>query len=381
MDKSTFKSAIKQPLFSCFLNLKDPRVGGRCLHPLMTIIGITLCALICGADTWKAIELFGKKRKRWLSQYFDLSSGVPSHYTIARVFSLLEPKDVQSCFQQWVSLICQLVADDIINIDGKTLCGSSHVRGDKKAAHIVNAFAARQKITLGEIKTPDKTNEIKAIPPLLNMLDTEGMIITIDAMGTQKGIAKLIREKKAHYVLSLKENHKRFYKKVDRLFSRADELKFNAMVYHRWEDMSYGHGRIEEREYTVLPMMYLPFFKKEWKDLNLFIRVKSKRHLGGKTEESVRYFISSVPWKKYHKAAQAIRQHWGIENALHWKLDVGLHEDQCPIFRGFAAENLATMRKIVLYLLQSDDNSDDGIAMKRLKAALDCKYLKKVVGF
>lgn len=282
---------------------------------------------------------------------------------------------------RWVNQIIELIEDDIIAIDGKTLRGSSHKNGNKKAAHVLNAFSVRKKITLGEIKVPDKTNEIKGIPILLNQLNLSGTIITIDAMGTQKGIANLIRKKQADYVLGLKKNHKRFYRKVDRLFNRADELNWKGMVYRRWSDQNYDHGRIEEREYTVLPMMYLFQYKKVWKDLSFFIRVKSRRTTQSSIEESVRYYISSIPYKKYHKAAQAIRQHWSVENSLHWKLDVGLNEDACQIYRGTAAENLGTMRKIVLYLLQSENTSDQGIAMKRLQAALSTAYLRKVVGF
>lgn len=381
MAKNTYNSSQKQSLFSCFLSVRDPRVKGRCLHPLINIIGITLCALICGADSWKAIELFGNKRKRFLSQFFNLSNGIPSHLTFARVFSLIDPEQFKGCVMEWINEICQLVNEDIINVDGKTLCGSSHLNGGKAALHIINAFAARQKITLAEVKTPDKSNEIKGIPVLLNLLNPKDMIITIDAMGTQKGIAKLIRKKQAHYVLALKKNHKRFYKKVHQLFERSDELHYNGMVYRQWKDRNYGHGRIEEREYTVLPLMYLSGFKKNWTDLSLFIRVRTKRHTSKAIEEQTRYYISSLPFKKYHKAGQAIRQHWSVENTLHWKLDVALHEDNCPIYRGFAAENLATMRKIVLVLLQNETSSQEGVALKRLKASLDNKYLRKVVGF
>jgi predicted transposase YbfD/YdcC len=371
----------KQPLFNCFIGLKDPRVGGRCLYPLINIVMITLCGLICGADNWKAIELFAKKRQRWLKKFLDLSHGIPSHYTLARVFSLIDSQHLQFCFMNWVSQIMELLEDDIIAIDGKTLRGSSHKSGDKKAVHVLNAFSARKKITLGETKVPDKTNEIKGIPILLNQLNLTKTIITIDAMGTQKGIANLIRKKQSHYVLALKKNHKRFYRKVDRLFNRADELNLKGMVYRRWSDRNYDHGRLEDREYTILPMMYLFQYKKTWKDLSIFIRVKSKRETKAGIEESVRYYISSIPYKKYHKAGQAIRQHWSIENSLHWKLDIGMNEDRCQIYRGRAAENLATIRKIVLFLLQDENTSHQGIAMKRLQAALSTTYLRKVVCF
>lgn len=281
----------------------------------------------------------------------------------------------------WVKQICELLKEEIIAIDGKTLRGSGHKNGNKKAAHIINAFSVRKHITLGEVKTPDKTNEIKGIPILLNRLNLSGSIITIDAMGTQKGIASLIRKKQAHYVLALKKNHKRFYRKVERLYDLADACDFSGMVKQCWRDKNYDHSRIEEREYTVLPMMYLHRYKKYWQDLRLFVRVKSRRETQEGVEEATRYYISSLPYRKYRKATQAIRQHWSIENTLHWKLDVGMHEDRSPIYRGYAAENLATMRKIVLFLLQEEKSSRNGIALKRLQAALSTRYLRKVVGF
>lgn len=255
------------------MKLKDSRVPGRCLYPLIDIIGITLCLLICGVENRKAIELYGHQRKRFLSRFFNLSNGIPSHLTFARVFSLLDPEQFKKCIMDWINEVCQLINDDIIAIDGKKVRGSSHINGAKAALHIINAFAARQKITLAQVKTPDKSNEIKGIPQLLNLINLKNMIITIDAMGTQKGIAKLIRKKQAHYVLALKKNHQRFYKKVHRLFERADELNYKEMVYKQWADKNYGHGRIEEREYTVLPLMYLHSFKKQWADLSLFVRV------------------------------------------------------------------------------------------------------------
>lgn len=381
MNKNMWILFRKQPLFNSFISLKDPRVKGRCSYPLINIVVMTLCGLICGADNWKAIELLARKRQRWLKNFLDLSAGIPSHYTLGRVFSLIDSKHLQFCFMNWINQILELLEDDIVAIDGKTLRGSSHKNGNKKAVHVLNAFSTRKKITLGETKVPDKTNEIKGIPILLNQLHLANTIITIDAMGTQKGIANLIRKKQAHYVLALKKNHKRFYRKVDRLFKRADQLLFKGMVYRSWSDRNYDHGRLEEREYTVLPMMYLFQFKNTWKDLSLFVRVKAKRETKEGVEESVRYYISSIPYKKYHKAGQAIRQHWSIENSLHWKLDVGMNEDRCPIYRGAAAENLATMRKIVLFLLQQENRSNQGIGMKRLQAALSTQYLRKVVGF
>ncbi len=380
--KVTRNLSVNQYLFTCFLSIRDPRIGGRVKHPLITIILIALCALISGCDTWKSMELFGRAKRKWLSQFIDLSCGIPTHYTFARVFSLIDPVEFEKCLLLWIRCIVDLVSGDVISIDGKTQRGSSHARGDKNANHIVSAYSAKEEIILGNVKTPTKTNEIKAIPVLLKKLAIENKIITIDAMGTQKGIANLIREKQGNYVLSLKENHKRFYKKVESLFKRAEGYQHAGMVYRRSQTKDYGHGRREERDYTILPLMYLPRFKKEWRDLQTFTQVRCKRHLANDViETSTRYYISSLPLKSFEKICFSIREHWQIENGLNYKLDVGLHEDNCPIYRGHAAENLGYMRRIVLKLLNDETSCTEGITIKRIKAALSTRYLRKVVGF
>jgi predicted transposase YbfD/YdcC len=380
--QSTCKFGKNQYLFNCFLTLRDPRVGGRCTYSLFSIVVIVLCGLVCGCDGWKAMELFARTRKRWLSQWIDLSEGIPSHQTLARVFSLIEPEEFERCLREWIEEICTLFNDDLIALDGKTTRSSSHQGSNKKATHLINAYSCRLASTLGSTVTPTKSNEIKGIPILLKTLNIKDKIITIDAMGTQKGIAKLIRLKEAHYLLALKKNHQRMYKKVNALFNKADELEYNAMVYKKKESKNYDHSRIEQRNYTIIPAMYLPAYGQQWRDLSAYVRVESERHLlNGSVEKATRYYITSIPYKKYTKIPEAIRQHWSIENGLHYKLDVGMNEDNCPIYRGYADINLSIMRKIVLKLLIDETSSQDGIALKRMKAALSTQYLKKVVGF
>lgn len=382
MEKVTRISLLDQPLFRAFMEIPDPRVGGRCLYPLFEIIFITLCALICGSDSWKGIESFGKKRRRWLSQFLELKNGIPSQLTFARVFSRIDPIAFEQCMRRWIYDFVKLMMWDIVNIDGKTARGSGHSNGEKKKMHLLNAYHARNKISLGSERTAEKSNEIKAIPVLLKSLNLTGTIITIDAMGTQKGIANLIRDKKAHYVLALKKNHKRFYRKVESTFQHADALQFESMVQREAKTDDYGHHRIEEREYSVLPMMYFHKYKKTWRDLTAVVRVKSKRTFldGNKKDEiSVRYYITSIPFKKHQKMFEAIRTHWSIENKLHYKLDLGMHEDNCQIFRGFADQNLAAMRKVVLNLLEKEFSFNGGVALKRQQAALSTRYLRKVL--
>lgn len=380
--KVTHNSVTNQYLFNCFFSIRDPRVRGRVKHPLINILVIALCALASGCDNWKSIEVFARIKSRWLSQFINLNNGIPTHYTIARVIALIDPGEFEKCLMSWISCITNLVCSDVISIDGKTQRGSSHLQGSKEANHIVTAYNAKEEVALAAAKVPSKTNEIKAIPILLNKLDIENKIITIDAMGTQKGIANLIRKKQGNYVLALKKNHKRFYKKVSRLFNRADEYQYASMVYKHDQTEDYDHGRLEKREYTALPIMYLSDYKKEWKDLQTFIRVNTERRLAnGEIETATRYYISSIPLKLYRKTCFAIREHWQIENGLHYKLDVGLHEDSCPIYRGHAAENLGYMRKIVLKLLNDETSCSGGVGIKRMRAALDVRYLRKVVGF
>jgi predicted transposase YbfD/YdcC len=370
-----------QVLIDAFSKLDDPRVRGRCLHRLTDIIFITVCAIICGAQHWNEISEFGLQRIEWLKQFIKLEHGIPSHQTIGRVFALIPADDLLDCFMEWSVSTTQLKKHDLIAIDGKTLRKSSHEASGQKALHLINAFVTTQGITLGSIKTPDKSNEIKGIPPLLKALPIEGCTITIDAMGTQRGIANLIVSKNANYVLALKENHKGFYKKVKNLFEKAKELNYEAMVYENVTTTDYDHSRYEKREYTFLPLMYLFQQKRHWAGLQTFIQVKSIRHVGKKIEESFRYYISSLCLQEYQLMAKAIRYHWRIENSLHWKLDVAMQEDHCRIYHPSAAENFSTLRKLVLQLLEKDRSTSKGIAFKQWKAALNTDYLQKLVGF
>ena len=369
-------------MFNCFLSVKDPRVAGRCTYPLINIIAITLCALICGCDTWESIELFARERRRWLKRFLDLSAGIPSHQTIARVFSLIDPVKLQHCLADWMRSITQLSTRDVIAVDGKTVRGSSHRRSDKTGIHLVNAYVGRLKASLASLKVPDKTNEIKAIPELLKLINPSGCIVTTDAMGTQRGIANLIRQKRGHYVLCLKDNHKRLNRKVRNLFDCAEAHHYQSMVMKEEATDDYGHSRIEERVYTVLPSMYLWRYQRQWRDLSAFIRVKTIRHLAdGTVEKESRFYMTSLPFNESANACHAIREHWQVENGLHYRLDVGLREDASPIYRGHAPENLSLLRKIVLKLLDNEKSYCAGVASKRRKAALSTRYLRKVVGF
>lgn len=306
---------------------------------------------------------------------------IPSHQTICRVFSLIPAAELMACFIDWCVSNNSLAQYDIIAIDGKTLRKSGNQNANQKPLHLINAYVTNRGITIGAIKTPDKTNEIKGIPPLLKSLQIAGCIITIDAIGTQKGIANLIILKGANYILALKKNHKQFYKKVRTIFTRADELNYQSMVYKENITSDYGHSRYEKREYKVLPIMYLPFEKDIWKGLQTIIQVKAIRDTGKEKQETIHYYISSLALKDFMLISQGIRQHWHVENGLHWKLDVAMQEDACRIYDVNAAENFSTLRKLVLQILEKDKSIKCGIAFKQWKAALSTDYLEKLLGF
>ncbi len=270
MDKDIKRRTIAQPIISCFSLLEDPRVIGRTKHKLVEIIVIAICAIICGARHWNQIAVFGELRRDWFNTFLELPNGIPSKYTFGRVFSLLDPECFQECFMAWTKEVSKISSGEVVAIDGKTLRKSFHKEAGKEALHIVNAFAVNNGITLGSIKVPDKSNEIKGIPVLLKMLKLTGCIVTIDAMGTQKGIAKLIRMKGANYVLALKKNQGKLHKKVSTLFEKAEQLHYRSMVYKVHTTQEYDHSRIEQRTYRILPIMYLHDFTKDWKDIQRY---------------------------------------------------------------------------------------------------------------
>jgi predicted transposase YbfD/YdcC len=381
--RNTIEEAIDgQLIINCFSKLTDPRKRGRCLHQLIDIIVITICGILCGAQHWKEIAEFGRQRIDWLKQFIELEHGIPSEQTFGRVFSLIPPEELLACFIEWSTAITALPPGTIIAIDGKTLRKSYHKRIEQKPLHLINAYVTGQRITIGAIKTPDKSNEIKGIPPLLKSLNIAGCVITIDAMGTQKGIANLIKMRGADYVLALKKNHKTLYRAVERLFNTASSLNYNAMLFKEDKTFDCEHSRIEHRFYRFLPIIYLPQFQKSWRGLQTIIEVRSFRDDNdGNQSAAVRYFISSISLNKFQLIHQAIREHWAVENSLHWKLDVAMNEDNCRVYNPQAAENFSTLRKLVLHCLENETKTNGGIAFKQWKAALSLDYLTKLINF
>jgi len=362
----------------CFADMPDPRVVGRTDHRLLDILVLTVCAVLCGVDDWDGVEVWGKAKLQWLRQYIALENGIPSHDTIGRVFAAMDSRKFQECFIRWTSSICTSLVGQVVAIDGKTQRGSHHRGLGKKAIHMVSAFASEQSITLGQLKTEEKSNEITAIPELLGMLELKGSIVTIDSMGCQTEIAKTIQTKEADYLFALKGNHSHLHEQVQEFFKVAEQHDYLGLLYKPYETCEKGHGRIETRRVVALSSEYLEQVS-AWQGLQSMIMVESVREIGDKRSSELRYYISSLP-PDSQRIGQAIRAHWGIENQLHWCLDVTYKEDACRTRTGNAAENFNVVRKITMNLLRQDRSSKRSIAKKRLLATLDDQYLASVLG-
>ncbi|MEI2581838.1 ISAs1 family transposase, partial [Scytonema sp. PRP1] len=279
-----------------FSDIDDPRIERSKLHQLTDIITIAICAVICGADTWEDIELFGDAKYEWFKEFLELENGIPSHDTFARVFSRIEPKQFQECFLSWVKCVEQLTDGDLVAIDGKTLRHSYDAKNEKAAIHMVSAWSTSQRLVLGQVKVDEKSNEITAIPELLNLLCLKGCIVTIDAMGCQKHIVKKIVEKGGDYVITLKKNQNSLYQRVEELFKQAITNKYEGFSYSTIRVSEQGHGRNETRHCVVLSnVKELIDPEGKWDNLYSIGMIDFMRTYKGKTKLETRYFISSLP--------------------------------------------------------------------------------------
>ncbi len=366
-----------QPIASIihhFSSIEDPRRDRHKKHLLSDIFFITLCATICGADNWVAIERFGKAKEQWFTEQLNLDHGIPSHDTLGDVFAVIDTEQFSKCFSNWIADLANLVEEDIIAIDGKCLRRSIDNASNKAAIYMVSAWSRQNSLVLGQVKVDDKSNEITAIPKLLTRLDLAGAVITIDAMGCQKKIADQIVEKKADYVLSLKGNHGLLHEDVATYFESTLSPDVAVQI------VDAGHGRIETRSLRVSDD--IDWLKNEhpWTELNCILAVTATREVGAKVTEETRYFISSLSADNPGKLERAVRAHWSIENNLHWVLDVAFDEDSNRTRKGYSAANLAVIRHIALNLIKAEKTAKVGVKTKRLMAGWDNKYLLKIIG-
>ena len=363
-----------EKLKQVFSGLEDPRIDRTKFYPLMEIIFLTISAVLSGCQTWDEIADFGEAKLDWLKTYLAFEQGTPSHDTINRVMSLIDYRAFEDSFICWANMLLRLPHGAIISIDGKTLRGSVDQHHKKAAIHLVNAWCNDVDLILGQYRTADKSNEITAIPELLDLLSIEGSIITIDAMGCQKAIAQKIIELKADYILALKANQRELFEEVKKLFDFLPSIQ--------QEQVGKNHGRIEQRHCSVIKDLGWMLETEQWQGLKTVVKVQSQRYLlvNGQTSSETRYYLSSLD-RSPAFFNKAIRDHWGIENRLHWAMDVVFAEDLSRKRNNNAAQNFAIIRKIVQNLLKMDKSKSISLNRKMRLAAIQDQYRNKLLGF
>jgi len=344
----------------------------------MDMLIIAVCAVICGADGWEDLEEYGTSQAEWFATFLDLPHGIPGHDTFRRVLSRLDPEELTQCFIAWTEALSEASGGDIVSIDGKTLRHSFDRASGQAAIHMVSAWASANRLVLGQLKVEEKSNEITAIPKLIQMLDIAGATVTIDAMGCQKEIAKVITDREAEYVLALKENHPTLSGDVTRFFDEAKATAFADIAHAYHETVDGDHGRIETRRYWITSDIEWLGAKASWAKLHSIGMVESCREVGETVQVETRYFLTSLPAQGV-RFAQAVRQHWGVENSLHWVLDVSFQEDACRIRKEKGAQTFAVLRHIALNLLRREPHHKRGIKARRKRAGWDRDYLVQVL--
>lgn len=358
-----------------FSRLHDPRVRGRSRHLLIDVVVIAICAVIANCDDWHDIVLFAQKREGWFRRFLKLPNGIPSHDTFERVFSVLDPKAFERCCLAWLREVCDLLKIEHIAIDGKTARGSA--RGGRGALHLVSAWATEAQVSLGQVAVDGKSNEITAIPLLLELLDLKGALVTIDAMGCQKEIAAKIVDCGGDYLLTVKGNQERLLEDIQATVNLALDGKLEAGKMDQWTQRTTDHGRDETRAYTVIYDLDGIRDRPLWKKLSAVGMCYYERVVDGESVSEVRYFICSRPLRA-RKCGSCQRGHWGIESQLHWHLDISFREDESRIHEGRKAAAFSQLRKVALCLLKRHP-SKDSIARKRKAAALDKGFLEEVL--
>lgn len=374
------ENEVTQAFLNCFSELKDPRINRKRLYPLVEILFVVLCGSICGAESWRDYVLFGESKLEFLKRYFAFANGIPSKNTFARLFAALAPDGFKHCFLSWIKKMQSLLDQEVIALDGKTLCGSLDRSSEDSAIHMVSAFATEARLVLAQQKVDDKSNEITAIPKLLSLLDLAGHIVTIDAMGTQTEIAGQIMNQGGDYVLALKGNQGTLFKDL-KLYLETEASKAKSLVIEdQNEEIDCGHGRIETRKCFVTSKLNWLEQKPQWPGLRTAVMLEETREMAGKTTFERRFFISSLAPQAAH-IARAVRNHWRVENNLHWTLDVVFNEDDSRVRKDHAPENMAMIRHTVLNMLNKAKGTFKNVSIKALrkKAGWDDKTLQLIL--
>jgi len=361
-----------------FTEICDPRIERNRKHNLIDIIVMTVCAVISGAETWEDIEDYGKYKEEWLTRFLQLPNGIPSHDTIRRLFIRLDPQQLQSCFIRWVEAVRASAEGDVVAIDGKTLRRSGDEASGKLPIHMVSAWAAANGLVMGQVKTDEHSNEITAIPALLDLLKVKGCIVTIDAAGCQQDIAKKVKEKEADYVFALKGNQPNLHEDVQYFFKELEQKDLEEEWIDSYKTVDKGHGRIEIREYYQSDeIAWLPELRR-FTGAQSIGMVKATRIINGTQTVHTRHYISSLPMDA-KKFAHAVRSHWSVENNLHWTLDMTFREDDSRMREGYSAENFAMMRRIALSIVKRDTTSKRSLRRRRKICNYDSTYLERLL--
>jgi predicted transposase YbfD/YdcC len=368
--------AEEKAFFEHFAELDDPRTR-RSPHSLMELLLTAICGVLCGADTWTGVALWGEAKLSWLRQFLPFTHGVASHDTFGRVFALLDATVFEQCFIGWMRSVCRAFEGMQVALDGKTVRRSQ--ASGHKAIHLVSAYAHGLGVTLGQVKTAEKSNEITAIPALLEALLLRGCVVTIDAMGCQKAIAAKIVQQESDYALMVKNNQPGLAAAIEGFFSAAERTGYAEVAHSRAEWVEKDHGRIEHRRCTVTDDLSCLKDAHTWPGLKTLVMIEATREINGVASSERRYYISSLQ-AEAQRMGTIVRGHWGVENGLHWSLDVVFGEDQARMREGNAAENFSILRRIALNLLRQEKSVKAGIKNRRLVACSDDAYREKLLG-
>jgi predicted transposase YbfD/YdcC len=360
-----------------FTRLRDPRRQHLKRHLLIDILVIAICAVIANADDWQQVVTFAKRRRAWLQTFLALPNGIPSHDTFERVFDRLDPQAFQACFRQWVEALARMLGLGHVAIDGKTLRHSGNATKGWRPLHVVSAWASQVQLSFGQVTVDEKSNEITAIPRLLELLDLHGALVTIDAMGCQREIAKQIVAGKGDYIFSVKDNQPHLLEDIQECLGKALETNFEGLSWDSYETTERGHGRQETRTYLILTNPEGIRNQEAWAGLKVIGMWTSERLLKDKESDETHYFIGSRVMSA-QRYGEALRGHWGIENNLHWQLDITFGEDANRVQRRHGAENLALVRRLALGLLKRHPGKES-MACKRLAAAYDTDFLEEIL--